>query len=329
MIGDKVIQGVVAGGEGDPTPQDYIAYYPLTGTAEDVTGDYDGTENSATYVTDTTHGSVFSGTGSITIPSTGGSYCTYWKDTGSGWVHIDSSTIPNSLSTDKYSRLRVYGRTPSVQEIEDIFEYEKSTHHIPVDDGLIAYYPLDNNSMDNYYNQYDGTDTNMSYDGTYGNFGGASSFIQTAYKNSTNNINTVSMWIDTNALGTTEYFLFMTQLGNWRTDLSCAGNGSTSISSTANAININHVDFNTSVVHIIVEIDSSANVVKYWANKVYVGQTSYSPYDQTGNELGMRLGRSGGGYYYYGDMSNTRVYERILTTEEKDAIYDAELAEHS
>jgi len=45
----------------DPTPQDYIAYYPLTGTAEDKTGNYNGTENGGLlYIDDITKGSVAS-----------------------------------------------------------------------------------------------------------------------------------------------------------------------------------------------------------------------------------------------------------------------------
>lgn len=112
----------------------------------------------------------FGVSGGITIPATGGTYCSYWENTGGGWSHITTATIPTSLSTNKYSSLRIYGRTLTATEITTIYDYELVTHHIPVDNGLIAYYPLETNSMDNYFNQYDGTDTAVTYDGTSYNY---------------------------------------------------------------------------------------------------------------------------------------------------------------
>lgn len=182
----------------DPTPQDYIAFYPLTGTAEDVTGNYDGTEVGATYVDDVARGAVYSGVGSITIPSTGGTYCSYWKNTGASWSHTTTSTIPSSLTTNKYSSLRIYTRTLTAQEITDIYDYELVTHHIPVDDGLVAYYPLHTNSMDNYYNQYDGVDNGVTYDGQSASFIGVNnSKISTSFAIPTTS-SSISFWAKVN-----------------------------------------------------------------------------------------------------------------------------------
>ena len=66
---NRVVSEVVASGT---IPQDYVAFYPLTGTAEDVTTNYDGTEVGVTYVDDATRGSVASsnnGTGNINLPT--------------------------------------------------------------------------------------------------------------------------------------------------------------------------------------------------------------------------------------------------------------------
>jgi hypothetical protein len=67
----------------------------------------------------------------------------------------------------KLSNIRVYNRALTPQEITDIYNYEKSYRPIPVSDGLVAYYPLETNSQDNYFNQYNLVDgTGIAYDGT-------------------------------------------------------------------------------------------------------------------------------------------------------------------
>lgn len=160
-----------------PTTDGLVAHYPLTGTAEDTTGNYDGTEVSATYVDDVEFGSVFSGTGNITINTTAISlsvWCCYWINSGSGWVFTKTATIPTSLSTNKYKSLRLYSITPNIAQQDEIEEYEKNFRPIDIDDGLVTYYPLAANSFDNYGvpSQYDGTDTSMTYDGLSGLFNG-------------------------------------------------------------------------------------------------------------------------------------------------------------
>ena len=253
-----------------PTTTGLIAHYPLTGTAEDVTGNYDGTENGNTYIDDVEFGSAasFSNlnyiTGAVTSTvssqvtiscwfktSTTGIYQTILSDSpedgaligrritigltnaqefmvslGDGTNSWNDYTVSSSLyhdglwhfialringtSVDLYvddtlvnaytstislsvagarphsigylgeyfdagtrfewegelMSLRYYNDSLSETEITDIYNYEKNFRSIDIDDGLVAYYPLANNSLDNYYNEYDGTDTSVTYDGS-------------------------------------------------------------------------------------------------------------------------------------------------------------------
>ena len=256
---------------GDPAP-DFVAHYPLTGTAEDTTGNYDGAENGGiVYVEDATHGSVvvLDGVDDYIVANPFDSILTSTNKelSVSMWVTITNdvkawdfsyiiskrvstaekpefmifySTVSNFIRVSVYDtawrevnftniqfadlvdthvvvimdgsntslylddllhstlshsygdcsktaplyigkvgsdatgyvdgrlpRIRIYDRAITVQEKTDIYEYEKSTQHIPVGNGLISYYPLNNNSLDNYYNQHDGTDSGgVTYDGT-------------------------------------------------------------------------------------------------------------------------------------------------------------------
>ena len=254
-----------------PTTDGLVAHYPLTGTAEDTTGNYNGTENSNTYElqSDGSVAAVFTddtdidsnykielkdtdfsmsiwlkkitgdteyyiGTsiwgasdrvddsngvgwnfminsdnfvkilhsngndayntdiGTVEIPNDGNFYHVYLSYTHSDNKTVviinngDSETLTvnqditkdtsrsfhigsNSVDTDGKSKIRdvrFYNRALTQEEIANIYLYEKNHKDIPVTNGLIAYYPLHNNSLDNYYNQYDGTDSdNVSYDG--------------------------------------------------------------------------------------------------------------------------------------------------------------------
>jgi len=248
----------------------YVAFYPLTGTAEDVTTNFDGTEmGGLTYIDDATRGAVanLDGTSYVTgtapisygysislqfkISSVSKGF-TFFSQHGSNYEYfygslytLDSTTLRISVyvrsssgdflyiadtvdftdelgewnhgvlvlnsigdyvfylngtphtvttvldvsgspqittsnpkmfnvmsesvlypSTGEASNPRVYDRILTQQEVLDIRDYELANHHIPVDDGLIAYYPCKRNSMDNYFNQYDGTDISVTYDGT-------------------------------------------------------------------------------------------------------------------------------------------------------------------
>jgi len=273
----------------DPTPQDYIAYYPLTGTAEDKTGNYNGTENGGLlYIDDITKGSVASFDGiddsiSTTLPlqtsSSQFSISLWFKSTtgivfgsstinGSDYLLISDSSVIYGVSTGSdtiaispiigawnnvtvlfkgsangfevflnnipvgsvastsftgstlqyylgvrntdtgllnyftgnVGSFRMYNRLLSVQEINTIYNYEKVTHPVPVDNGLIAYYPLASNSWDNYFNQYDGTDFGgITYDGVSAAYDGANDYTDITIPDLVSGSVTFSIWINISA----------------------------------------------------------------------------------------------------------------------------------
>jgi len=140
-----------------------VADYKLTGTAEDDLNNFNGSESSATYTYDNDRGIVYSGSGNITIPNTSGLSCTYWENSGTDWVFTYSETIPTTLTTNMYSNLVCYNKTLSSSDQLFVQNLQESIHNIPIDNGLIAYYPLDGNSLDNAISQADGTDSGVSY----------------------------------------------------------------------------------------------------------------------------------------------------------------------
>jgi len=67
-------------------------------------------------------------------------------------------------NTMSYSNVHIYDRALTDLEIQQIYDVEKEVHDIPIDNGLIAYYPLDGNSLDNAISpSYDGSDSSVSY----------------------------------------------------------------------------------------------------------------------------------------------------------------------
>jgi hypothetical protein len=246
-----------------PTTEGLVAHYPLTGTAEDTAGNYDGTENGGLlYADDVEKGGVANFDGSndyitTTADSTTVIAFSFWfkidshsnydrlvvfgngasnndrffvyqdtttnlvtfrgRNTSGGsfpvsnqcnttdWfnavfqyngsecelyidgVYIGSTSGLGTLNTGqnyttigagyangysyffdgRISNLRIYDRILNTQEITDIYTYEKNLRPVAIDDGLVAYYLLETNSLDNHFNQYDGTNnTNLTFDGT-------------------------------------------------------------------------------------------------------------------------------------------------------------------
>lgn len=286
-----------------PTTNGLLAHLKLTGTAEDETGNYDGTENGGlTYVDDSEFGSVANFDGVDDYVDTGfkppisifsislwvnldvtdnRGYISTCKNTdtdrggfliatSSGnlaavvygvdgalsvttpipsvgtWTHvvltynngnfslyvnnvlIGSNTkvitffysnmwlgsYYNTLSTlrldGKERDYRLYNTVLSAQERTDIYNYEKNFRPIDIDDKLIVFYPLSSNSLDNYKNQYDATDANVTYDGLSALFNGSTSTFRNTIAGSsiTSGNVTFSIWAKATNIPTAfEYLL--------------------------------------------------------------------------------------------------------------------------
>ena len=87
------------------------------------------------------------------------------------------STVTDSFIDGKIRNTRFYTSELTSQQITDIYEYEKHFRHIDIDDDLVAYYPLAENSLDNYNNQYDITVGSPTYNGTYANHDGTNADV--------------------------------------------------------------------------------------------------------------------------------------------------------
>jgi len=113
---------------------------------------------------------VFIDTVEYTLTATSGSLTSEWfgdiidGDTFNiGLLQISTGTYYSGVKNTRL--LREYNRPLSQQEITDIYNYEKNFRHIDIDDGLVVYYPLKKNSLDNYKNQLDITIGTPTYDG--------------------------------------------------------------------------------------------------------------------------------------------------------------------
>jgi hypothetical protein len=318
----------------DPTPQDYIAYYPLTGTAEDATGNYDGTESSATYEDDADYGAVYNGGGSITIPSTGGTSCTYWKDTGSGFVFIYSLTIPSSLATDRYSRLRVYGRTLSTNEQDTIELYELTTRTIPVSRGLVTYYPLGNNNKDNYFNEYDCTDVGgVTYDGLGASYDGATyTTTPTSFIIDTTADCSFNIWAKMDSSESTGFKYFLGVYDSTPLNRLYIGvnNGKYLLGFGSFQVSVANHSFVVGTYGMLT-LTFSSGTAKVYFNGVFVENVLYTGVGVLANHFFIAARNTNGGgvdNQFDGDISKLRVYDRAISTEEVDTIYQAEKGDY-
>ncbi len=147
-----------------------VAHFLLNNNADDSVGTYDGTEVGTV---DFTGDYLDPLSGSVTIPSTGGSWCCYWKDTGSGFAFTSSATVPTSLATDDYSNLRVYSseRTGTVLTAlqNEGYYAPRESLTAPRTTNLIAHYPLMGTGRDTTGNN-DATEVGATYtnDGEFG-----------------------------------------------------------------------------------------------------------------------------------------------------------------
>lgn len=317
-----------------------VAHYPLTGTAEDSTGTYDSTEVSATYKDDAEFGSVYDGGGSITVNTSAtalANWCCYWLESGSGWTFTKTTTIPSSLTTNDYRNLRLYSATPSTALQDEIEAYEKNFRPIDIDDGLVAYYPLANNSLDNYYNEYDGVDSaGVTYDGVKASY---SSLNRTSLGlNTLPHLTqyTFSFWA-LRLSAVTDTNLVFTLYRRWSSTSSYRSGIAIEIldsgtlrffihNSTDNYSSSTSISVDT-LHHVAITYDNGTvemfidNQKVYSAYMAVVGWSSAGPSDDS---IGGYITQVGQTYSYTGDISKFRIYDKAITAEQVEVIYNTE-----
>ncbi len=424
-VDDTTLRGLTP-----PTTDGLVAHYPLTGTAEDATGNYNGTENGNIYVDDTERGSVasfdgvndyirssvqyssnFSVSFSIkpnVLPATSrpfngsnkyfridisdgggssGSYLTLMTYDGTtikytpsinpistdNWTYVtlvysnnvihyyinnvsqgSQNTILTTLNANTYigsfkgtvnyfngkvSNVRIYNRALTTTEISDIYTYEKNLRHIPIDNGLIAYYPLAINSQDNYCNQYDGVDNGVTYDGDCAVFDGSDYIdMETDY---TATSGAVSIWFEGNTIGDTVQYLGSVGLSETDSDVMSifgrinldgkltiyhASSGVTSMLVATTTVLLSN-----RIYHTVIQSNGSEN-------EIYIDGVKETLILEYGSNTGSwisdlpspnrttvgALGRTTISNHFDGKISNVRIYNRALSEEEVKIIYNTE-----
>lgn len=225
--------------------------------------------------------------------------------------------------------VRIYNRPLTVNEITDIYNYEKNFRPIDIDEGLVAFYPLANNSLDNCKNQYDGTDTAMTYDGLSGIFNGTTSRISTStyFLNGLTEVS-VSFWCKLNNLTgdqaivsrwatSASILLYHDDPLGWRMFLRHT-DGNSRIFETGVVASSN------TLYHIVITFDNTG-LYKLYINGIYHSEAltlATTTFNSTVNALD--IGHDSNTRLLDGELSKSRIYNKAITAEQVAAIYNTE-----
>jgi len=325
------------GGEEVDLTENQVAHFLLNNNPDDCHGTYDG---SISGTVDFTGDYVDPLSGSVTIPSTGGSWCSYWKDTGSGFVFTTSSTVPTSLATDNYSNLRVYSAEKTgafLTALEDEGYYPKPLT-LPTTTNLVAHYPLTGTAEDTTGN-YDGTEGNTYVDdvefGSVSDFNGTSDYIPlpTSLMELGDNF-AICGWAKADDFGSVSNNLFEIKDSGTYPDhstlLLVAGSSGTGYNyrflcrnTTSNEINIQG---GTQVAGIwnyfYMSYDGTTLIMKH--NNVDVYNSSYTFSEAVYSTLSVHIGLDSSNRFMDGKIRGVRVYSEALTATEVTNIYNYE-----
>jgi hypothetical protein len=166
-------------------------------------------------------------------------------------------------------------------------------------------------------------------------FNGSSSYIQTSLSLNAAS-NSISFWFNADSVGSQNFCLYFNNRGG-RIDININGIGSNTPSTSAESILINSTTAiaGWNFVSIVFTGWASsysagsygsaitANVYLNGGAAVSVNPTPYGQSD------GLRIGRSGGGYYYDGLIGQVRVFDSALTSSDITALYNETAADNS
>ena len=174
--------------------------------------------------------------------------------------------------------------------------------------------------------KYNGTINGAGWDSDgYFDFDGTDDWIQTSYIPSGLTGFTTAMWINSDAVGSTEMFSGFWLNGGGRIDYMLNSQSNNTSTINGNIIRFNKTDFIGNWNHVAVVMTNitsyntggsyaSAITAKIYYNGALANTVYPTPYQSS--PIGMRFGRSGFGYYYNGQMSKAVVYDSALTAGE-------------
>jgi hypothetical protein len=261
------------------------------------------------------------------------------------WSHlyIEFTSLESVFSIGNYSSLdygfggqisniHMYNRVLTTQEKSSIYNLEKYQHNNALGHGLIAYYPLDGNSLDNGLNQTDGTDTAMTYPsdadmGIVGDFNGVDGNILLPSQpiNASADL-VISYWFKvTTAQDLEDYFVDLDGWGGFSTITTAgevryrANNGTTwySVDSVTTYID-------STWHHVVCWHDASTTTMKLYVDNVLKGSTAYTGTLSSATTTSAFGSTSASDHYFEGQIAKVRFYNRTLSEKEIDWIYDYE-----
>jgi len=151
-------------------------------------------------------------------------------------------------------------------------------------------------------------------------FNGSSSYIQTSLSPSYSTISH-SLWFYADSADSTNALYYFDNRGG-RIDINITGTGSNSVSNSLETVNITATTATSQWNHLLLVYTGwassysagsygSAITVTAYLNGSSIGTASPTPYGQT---IGMRIGRSGGGYYFEGRVDQFRVFNSDVSS---------------
>tara|TARA_R110000824_G_scaffold2537_4_gene11651 strand:- start:846 stop:3935 length:3090 start_codon:yes stop_codon:yes gene_type:complete len=168
----------------------------------------------------------------------------------------------------------------------------------------------------------------------YFEFDGSSDFVQTNLPIRSTDVST-SLWFkaDAGGLGATNPPLFFTSNGG-RIDILITGSTSNSVTANADSLQIQATTATTQFNHLAIVFEGFApgytgtygtgiTFTVYINGNSITSSGTLTPYAQTANgfEPNLRVGRSGGGFYFDGQISKVKAYTNALTPEEINILY--------
>ena len=201
----------------------------------------------------------------------------------------------------KYGQVRIYSSAITQDQIRQNYNFTKN----------------------NYPNGNDGTISGATWNPSgYFDFDGSNDYIQTDLTISSSSV-TTSIWFNADATNAQEIIHYFQNNGG-RIDVSIGGTGSNSATASYERINVTCTTATSQWNHLAIVYTGWANsysvnsygsaiTAKVYLNDSLVATVSPTPYGQT---TGMRIGRSGGGYYYDGKVSKVKIFDKELTSSE-------------
>tara|TARA_R100000278_G_scaffold1947_2_gene3803 strand:- start:2311 stop:5355 length:3045 start_codon:yes stop_codon:yes gene_type:complete len=233
-------------------------------------------------------------------------------------------------------QVRIFNKALIADDVSTLYAETSSTasNTNPFNEGAgVALYSMDYDASEE-SGYFDGTPTDVEFGvGGITNFGarfnGSSSFIQTSLSLDAAS-NSVSFWFNADSVGSQNPALYFNNRGG-RIDITINGTGSNTATSTLENIYINSTTAITGWNFVCIVFTGwassysassygSAITANVYLNGGSAVSLSPTPYGQSD---GLRIGRSGGSYYYDGDIDQVRIFSKALSTSEIDTLYNS------